>query len=117
MSSIFDNAVYLMRKHAPFAAPQAMAFLKEKARESDYAVVLMVNYRPDVASRLWWELEWQQHGRRYQASAQEWDLCFWRAIQLHKQIERQQELESRPVTKGPGFFSAEALGWEGGDGI
>jgi hypothetical protein len=120
MSTIFDSSVYQMRKNAPFAAPQMGKFIEAVAIESpDHEpAILTVQYRHSVASRLWWTLEWtDQAGQKREVSAQEWPLCVWRAIQVYKNAERQRELERQPVTKGPGFFSAEAKGWEGGDGI
>jgi hypothetical protein len=117
MSSIFDTAVYQMRKGAPFTSPQMGRFIREKALYAEGPVVLTATPRPSVASRVWYTLEWYEDRDRMEVSAQELDLCFWRAIQLHKQKERQRELEQQPATKGPGIFAAEAKGWEQGDGI
>lgn len=121
MSSIFDTAVHAMRKGAPFTAPQPMAFIKHMARDAwaergDVAVVLEVFYRHSVASRLWWVLTWwTEDGEKREAAAQEWDLCFWRAIQIYKNDQRTKEIESRPIERG-GFMRS-IDGYEDGAGI
>ena len=96
-----------------------MDLMAEKAWESDNGIVIFsVATRPSVSSRLWWSMQWRWKGTKYRVSAQDWELCLWRAIQLHKQLERQAELESKPVTWAPrGFGVAAAEGWENGDGI
>ena len=119
MSTIFDSAVYALRKSVPFARPYPMDLMTEKAFEADNGIVIFsVAHRPSVASRLWWSMRWRENGARICVSAQDWELCLWRAIQKHKQLARQAELERAPVTKGPGLWNSRcAEGWEQGDGI
>lgn len=121
MSSIFDTAVYNLRNSCPFALPQPMKFIEEKTRDGNRPVTLCCWPRPSVASRLWWEITWTEaNGETYHASAQEWPLAFWRAIQTHKQNQRRAELESQGVTAGPSktqLSYARVYGWEDGDGI
>lgn len=117
MSSIFDSAVYALQKSAPYATPQALVFLADKAMLQEGAAVLRVTYNHRMASRLWWVLEWHEAGQRHEVSAQKGSLCLWRAIQLHKNIQRRLQLEQQPVTRGPGAFSPAAAGWSDGDGI
>lgn len=86
-----------MRKRAPFTVPQVTKLMGELAYQGGETVVLEVGYRHSVASRLWWTLSWKEEdGRTYSVSAQEWDLCFWRAIQVYKQNERRRHLEEYP---------------------
>ena len=115
MSTMFDTSVYKLRNGAPFVAPQVLTFIKNKACNGG-AVRLSCRYRHSVASRLWWELAWEEDGETWSVSAQDWELCFWRAIQRHKIMERQRELEYS-VSKGCGFQPGALYGWEHGDGI
>jgi hypothetical protein len=117
MSTLFDTAVYQLRKSAPFAKPSIVEFIHDKIVSHDGPITLKCEHRHSVATRVWWTLEWFEDGQRFEVSASDWSLCMWRAIQVHKQNERRRELEDKPVTKGPGFFAAESKGWEGGDGI
>jgi hypothetical protein len=119
MSTIFESAVYNLRKQAPFARPCPMDLMTEKAFESDRGIVIFsVQHRPSVASRLWWSIRWRENGSAIQASAQDWELCLWRAIQKHKECERRRKIEEGPVTAGPTRGGlAESKGWEAGDGI
>jgi hypothetical protein len=117
MSTIFESEVYHMRRTVPFAQPKALAFMSEKASLEDHPVILTVQSRGRVASRLWWTLEWHEEGQRFSVESQEWDLLFWRAIQKHKENERRFQLEHGPVSKGPGFYGQELRGWQGGEGI
>lgn len=118
MSSFFDSAVHSLRKHAPFANPSILHFMKEAVLNNGGDARLTIDYRPAVATRIWWQLEWtDQKGEHREVSAQELNLCAWRAIQTHKNVARQIELEDRPVTQGPGIFNPSAAGWEHGDGI
>lgn len=110
MSSIFDSAVYSLQQSAPFAGPKPMSFIAEKARWNG-EVKLTVRPRPEVASRLWWVLEWIEDDQPVSVSAQTSELCFWRAIQMHKQKQRQHELE------GPLFNGSKKAGFENGEGI
>lgn len=120
MSSMFDSAVYSLRKAAPFTTPDIINFLANKAYAADGAVILEVHYRKSVSSRLWWSITWHEDRQAYGVSAQEWDLCVWRAIQLHKDNERRREIENGPVSKGrslTGLSSVSCIGWQDGDGI
>jgi hypothetical protein len=96
-----------------------MDLMAEKAFECDegQAVVFQVIHRPSVASRLWWSVQWREDGAEICAAAQDWELCLWRAIQKHKNLQRQRELE-RYASEGPARWSvARVEGWEYGDGI
>ena len=93
---MFESAVHALRKRAAFAKPDIGEFMARKAYEDGCGeVVLTVNYRHSVASRLWWSVGWEQDGQRREVSAQEVELCMWRAIQLHNQLERAHEFEKK----------------------
>lgn len=117
MSSMFDTAVHSLKKGVPFAKPSVVDFMAWQvdtwAEECSFTCV----YRRSVASRHWWTMTWKEDGREYSVSAQEWVLCLWRAVQVHKQNERRRELEDQPVSRGVGFFAAESKGYEDGEGI
>lgn len=112
MSSMFDSAVYALRKAAPFAVPSVIQFMTGKAYHlvPGETVRFEVADRPEVATGLWWTVTWSMDGKTYSQSAQEWDLCLWRAIQRSKEIARQ--------LQGERYVARNLLqGWENGDGI
>lgn len=95
MSSMFDTAVYNRRKQTPWARINVIQFLKDMCfnDEQHRSMSLSVHYRPDVASRFWWVINWTgADGKRYEQSAQELDLCLWRAAEAELRIE---DLESK----------------------
>lgn len=103
---MFDSAVYAMRNHYPFVAPKFLTFVKEKAEAMpDENVVFEVMSR-NVKTGLWFSLAWcETDGRVYRAESQEFELMMWRAIQIHRQVERADEL-----TRAPGFNFQEGSG-------
>jgi hypothetical protein len=105
MGSMFDSDVYSRRKHTPWARIQIAAFMREMAlnvpsgaNHWEHRVELSVLYRPDVASRMWWRVEWTgEDGVRHSADAQELDLCLWRAAEIELKI---REKQKRDAEKG-----------------
>ena len=97
MSSIFDSAVYAMRNRYPFVVPKFLAFVKEKAYAvPDENVVFEVTSR-NVKTGLWFSLTWcETDGKVYRAESQEFELMMWRAIQIHCQVERADQLMRVP---------------------
>jgi len=87
---MFDTDVRCRRNHTPWARMNGIQFMKEMAvnvpeagNHRDHRAVLSVVYRPDVASRFWWTVEWtSENGERMSADAQELDLCLWRAAEF-----------------------------------
>jgi hypothetical protein len=120
MSTIFDSEVYAMRKGAPCAyvsAPLVMASILDLDCECK-EITLSVCYRHDVASRRWWTLSYTYRGQSHSVSAQEPQLCLWRAVQMLKNHQRTEDLEWKtPVSRGVGFFAEQIFGWQHGDGI
>ena len=76
-----------------------MAFLKHMA-QTDHKeegvfpnVVLTVSYRPSVASRYWWTLEWTDwNSEKHSVSAQRFDLLVERASELQTDVDFNNEL-------------------------
>ena len=106
MSTCFESNVYFMEQSAPFAGPKAIAFMNEQARYGGHAT-LKVRYRSDVASRLWFTLEWREHpdAKLNAVCGQTAEKTFWRAIQVHKDNQREN------------FAARVHEGYNGGDGI
>lgn len=64
-------------------------------------VVIRCCYRPDVASRYWWTLEWEDYdGSKQSVSAQKFELLFERATELQTDLDYQKELKSFPFKSG-----------------
>src|ERR1043166_6218381 len=105
MSSIFDSEVWNLRMQSTtYVSPSLLKFMadaahnKPKDKYAEDEVILRVGYRPDVASRLWWKLDWTaEDGRRHCGSAQRVDLCAWRALPPHKEVAYKVEVEERPA--------------------
>lgn len=98
MSSMFDTAVYNRRKQTPWARINVIQFLKDMCfnDEEHRTMSLSVHYRPDVASRFWWVINWTgADGERHEQSAQELDLCLWRAAEAELRIEERLGLENK----------------------
>ena len=103
MSSLFDSQVYAERRRVPWAEIDLIQFAREVALSGSDAdrklpeaadaclrgrgfhsgqndFQLTVQYRPDVASRFWFSIEWTgEDGERHSVEAQEIELCLWRA--------------------------------------
>lgn len=98
MSSLFDSAVYVRRNHTPWATISVFRFLKDMCFNDDQNrnMSLSVHHRPDVASRFWWTINWTgADGERHEQSAQELDLCLWRAVEAELQIEERLETSQK----------------------
>lgn len=109
MTSLFDTLVRRRREHTPWARMSVSAFLQaaawngasSKRDEASKPATLTVVYRGDVASRLWYTLEWAgEDGERHQASAQELDLVLWRAAEMELAA---RERVNQPKEVGPTF--------------
>jgi hypothetical protein len=88
MGSLFDTKVYNRRNSTPWAHVSILSFMREMIWYQESPVILTANYRGDVASRIWYSLEWTSaDGTRKSTSSQEFDLLMWRAAQI--------ELDSR----------------------
>jgi len=90
VSSLFDSRVYQRRNETPWAVMSLSAFMKEMAYSGKVSFSCV--YRPSVASRQWYTIEWtDENGDRRIAEAQEWDLCLWRAAQTELQVREQRK--------------------------
>lgn len=95
MGSWFDTEVYQRSKHTPWASVNLHSFISEMLYNEQTQkwgqpldepkrgeVVLRVVYRPDVASRQWFTLQWVgSDGDLAEVQAQRFDLLMWRAAQ------------------------------------
>jgi hypothetical protein len=120
MGSLFDSTVYATRRAYPWAEIDLEQFAKEAALsgsdadsklaaaadsclrgrayhsgENDFR--LSVQYRPEVASRFWFTVEWTgEDGERHEVSAQEFNLCMWRAaiaeLEIRERVKRDREV-------------------------
>lgn len=91
MSSLFDSRVYQRRNETPWAVMSLSAFMKEMMYQGK--ITFSLQYRPSVASRQWYTLEWVgEDGEQHQTEAQEWDLCLWRAAQIELQVREQRKI-------------------------
>ncbi len=91
MGSLFDSKVYQRRNETPWAVMNLAAFIKDMAINGQSSVTLTCCYRPDVASRFWYTIEWtDDNGEKHSASAQELDLCLWRAAEIELQARRKE---------------------------
>lgn len=97
MSSWFDSQVYSRRRETEWARVSMLAFMKDVVwNDNDVPhqnkVILSVMHRPDVASRLWFELEWTgMDEKRHVVSSQDFDLLMWRAAQTEINVQRKLE--------------------------
>lgn len=94
MTSMFDSAVYQRRKHTPWARMSLLAFARDVIfNEPDLGdvprksipqnVQLTISPRKDVASGVWYELEWVGcDSQRHCVASQEYDLCLFRATEV-----------------------------------
>lgn len=105
MSSMFDTNVYHKRRRNEFLSPSIMQFMKHMAvNEQQFHshgqkldepiqhpdIKLTVSYRPSVASRFWYTLQWVDvDNKNHQVDAQDLDLLGWRAIQMHEDIAKE----------------------------
>lgn len=100
MSSWFDSVVYDRRRKNQWMTPSLLAFARDvlsniwldKDDQSDTSVVFTAVNRPDVASRVWYTLEWlSEDGKRKSVSAQEFDLVMWRAAVTEMDVREEAE--------------------------
>jgi hypothetical protein len=88
VGSLFDTNVYQRRNHTPLASMNLQSFIRDMVWNgtSDPAkncLVLTASYRHDVASRIWYELEWTgEDGERQSTSAQDFGSLLWRAAEI-----------------------------------
>ena len=94
MSSLFDTYVRSRREHTPWATVGLLSFLKEMiwngtGKPAENAFILRAEYRHDVASRIWYELQWTgEDNERYNVSSQDFTLLLWRAAQVEMETRR-----------------------------
>ena len=123
MSNGFDADVGRRRNHTRWARVDPARFMRAMAhnpasetnakRDVSFlpfdgtdrrflACVISVRYRPEVATRLWWIVEWTgADGEQHYADAQELDLALWRAAEMESRAEaRQARLDQSPVPGG-----------------
>jgi len=94
MTSRFDSDVNSRRNATPWAVMSLSAFIQEMMFCG--RVVFSCAYRPDMASRQWFILEWTgEDGNPHRAEAQQWDLCLWRAAQMELQVRARQKGEEQ----------------------
>jgi hypothetical protein len=100
MTSMFDSDVRDRRDHTEWAVMSLSAFMRDMAitgnsqteERGTYPVTLTCHYRHSVASRYWWTITWtDEHGVKHEASAQELDLCLWRAAEMELRARKRQE--------------------------
>jgi len=92
MSSLFESRVYQRRNETPWAIMSLSAFMRDMMFQG--RVTFSCVYRPSVATRQWYTLEWiGEDGEQHQAEAQEWDLCLWRAAQIELRVREQKKRE------------------------
>jgi hypothetical protein len=71
----------------------------------NHAVILRATYRGDVASRMWFELEWTgEDEERHSVQSQEFDLLLWRAAQAELQARQDAEYRRRDIVFCVGEF-------------
>ena len=106
MTSMFDSNVRDRRDHTEWAVMSLTAFMKDMAlsgnsqteERATCPVTLTCHYRHSVASRFWWTVTWtDEQGEKHEASAQELDLCLWRAAEMEIRARKRQE---KQISKG-----------------
>lgn len=106
MTSMFDTDVRDRRDHTEWAVMSLTAFMKDMAicgnsqteEQETCPVTLTCHYRHSVASRFWWIVQWtDEQGLQHEASAQELDLCLWRAAEMESRARKKQE---QPESEG-----------------
>jgi hypothetical protein len=129
MGSLFESKVYATRRAYPWAEIDLEQFAKDAALSGSTADLKLpeaanacyrgreyhsgkndfrftVLYRPDVASRFWYTVEWTgEDGERHEVSAQEFGLCMWRAaiaeLEIRERVKREQELRDSKESSVP----------------
>ncbi len=96
MSSEFDTRVYQRENHTPWAMVSLARFMKDMALNGKAPgkepVVFSMVYRPDVASRFWFHIEWTgKDGERHEAEAQSFEKMLWRAAEREMQSQQEQK--------------------------
>ena len=101
MSSMFDSQVRDRRDHTPWARVDVQRFMIHAGWNGtdnplEQGAVLSVHYRPSVASRMWWRLEWTgEDGQRHNVEAQELELLLWRAAEAEMQARARREQQTQ----------------------
>lgn len=99
MSSWFDTRVRNRREHTPFATISLLKFIRNALmnmpmdeKPYDHQFILTVTNRPDVASRMWVEIQWTDaNGKRTGAASQDFDLALWRAVETEMEAQEKAE--------------------------
>lgn len=105
MGSLFDSFVRSRREHTRWASVSLLSFLKEMIWNGtdtphENTFILRATYRPDVSSRIWYELEWTgMDGKRHSVSSQSYDLLLWRAAEVEAALEHAME-QAEPAQPG-----------------
>lgn len=100
MSSAFDSEVYSERQRLPGVSINLPKLLRELlwGRGEPKRVTVTLEYRPDVAGSLWWEIRW---GDQF-AAATELELCLFRAAVIRRRdderAQRYARIESPPTS-------------------
>ncbi|MCK9593202.1 MAG: hypothetical protein M0Q91_14455 [Methanoregula sp.] len=59
-------------------------------------VALYLSYRPEVSTRKWWTIEWYgEDQERHDASAQDLDLCLFRAAEIDLRVSEKIKIKSQ----------------------
>ena len=103
MGSTFDLRVCFRRDHTPWALVSLTRFIRDAVwsvphgeKASDHQVVLSACYRPDVATRIWYTLEWTSvDGERRCVSSQHFDLLLWRAAEVEMDVRERLKQEGK----------------------
>ena len=98
MSSLFDTEVYQRRNHTPWASVNFLHFVRDMVWNGGGKdplkdqVVFRARYRHDVASRVWFSLEWTgEDGERHNAEAQDFGLLLWRAAEIEMKVKEKKK--------------------------
>lgn len=96
MTGVFESLVRARRENAPWAKINPVAFMVEMSMNGPGSeVTLTVRNRPEVLSRRWWTISWVgEDKQRHEESAQELDLCMWRAVE--REIQAQEATKKEP---------------------
>src|SRR4051812_8374600 len=100
MGSATDTEVRERRDHTPWTLVDFEKFVNDVALEGSWAlpnqpdrprdgdrVIFVARSRPDVHSRMWYELEWTgSGGKRHRVASQYFQLLMWRAAHVEKTV-------------------------------
>ena len=86
MGSQFESRVRERQQATPWASVSVQRFLTDVVAYSEGPASLSVVPRPEVASRLWWTLEWTSaDGQMRKVEAQTCEKLLWRAAEVEMQ--------------------------------